>query len=144
MALSGTNPDSEKTSQYVSVCDIWRDNVHKIITKVQFQTPLHLQTYVNMHNEFLHGLDTLFGTCYLWQKQYFDKLGFDQDTIDAYARYYDSMTDYAAAAMDSYAQLQKQQADVAISAMKAANNYARQWMDMCAGAVSAWGFQQRS
>lgn len=140
--MSKDKTNNEPGTEYLSICDIWKDSVHKIITKAEFQTPLYLQTYTQVHTEFLHSIDNLFGTCYLWQKQYFDRLEIDKGTMGSYAKFYDDLTEYTTKLMDAWAQSQKQQADMMIQAINAANGYARQYMDLCAKAVSEWGLQR--
>jgi hypothetical protein len=128
----------EPDNQPLSICDVWKDNLHKVITKMQFQTPLYMQQYVELHTEFLNSIDNLFGTCYLWQKQYFDRLGIDENTIRSYAEFYDKLTEYVLKSMDAYVASQRNHCDVTFEAIKAANTYGRQYMDEFAKAVSFW------
>jgi hypothetical protein len=131
------------SDEYFSVCDIWKDNVHKIITKIEYQTPIYLQAYTQVHSEFLHCVDNLFGTCYIWQKQYFDKLGIDQKIVNAYGKLYQSWTNEAIQSMDVYANYKKFQADVIVDAMKIGNNYLHWWIDTFGKTVSFWTSQFR-
>lgn len=132
---------SSSESQYYSVCDIWKDNVHKLVTKLEFQTPIYLQAYSNVHTEFLHCVDNLFGTCYIWQKQYFDRLGIDQKIINAYGKLCESGIANTTEFMDLYANYKKFQADMTIEAMKIGNNYLHWWIDMYGKAISFWSSQ---
>lgn len=127
-----------KTAEYSSVCDIWKDSVHKIITKIEYQTPIYLQAYSQTHSEFLHSIDNSFGTCYIWQKRYFDKMGFDQKAINAYEKLCDSYTSNIMEWMDMYANYKKFQADLANEYMKIGNNYLRWWIDMFGKTMSFW------
>lgn len=125
-------------AQYLSVCDVWKDSVHKIVTKAEYQTPIYLQAYTQVHIEFLHCIDNLFGTCYLWQKQYFDRLGIDKGILDAYGKMYDSWVDQALRGMDAYANYKKLQADMVVDAMKVGNDMLHSWIDAYGRAVSFW------
>lgn len=125
-------------NQYSSVCDIWKDNVHRLVTKIEFQTPIYLQAFSNVHTEFLHCVDNLFGTCYIWQKQYFDRLGIDQKIINAYGNLCESSITNALEFLDLYANYKKFQTDMAIEAMKIGNNYLHWWIDIYGKAVSFW------
>lgn len=140
-SLDGS-PDGDKTRQveYSSVCDIWKDSVHKIITKAEYQTPIYLQAYSQMHSEFLHSVDNLFGTCYIWQKRYFDRMGIDQKVVNAYGELCEKSTGSITEWMDAYAAYKKFQADLAIDYMKIGNNYIHWWTDMCGKAMSFWKF----
>ncbi len=124
--------------QYFSVCDVWKNSVHKIVTKAEYQTPIYLQAYTQVHTEFLHCIDNLFGTCYLWQKQYFDRLGIDKGILDAYGKMYDSWVDQALRGMDAYANYKKLQADMVVDAMKVGNDMLHSWIDAYGRAVSFW------
>lgn len=127
-----------QATEYSSVCDIWKDNVHKVITKMEYQTPIYLQAYSQMHSEFLHSIDNSFGTCYIWQKRYFDKMGFDQKVINAYEKLCNSATNNVTEWMDVYANYKKFESDMAIEYMKIGNSYLRWWIDMFGKTMSFW------
>lgn len=137
---SSIDPSSpaEQKSEYLSVCDIWKDNVHRVITKIEYQTPLYLQAYSQVHSEFLHSVDNLFGTCYIWQKQYFDRLGIDKNIVATYGKLCESVMDNLTGMMDMYANYKKFQADTAVEALKIGNNYMHWWIDMFGRSVSFW------
>lgn len=126
--------------EYSSVCDIWKDSVHKVITKMEYQTPIYMQAYSQMHSEFLHSIDNSFGTCYIWQKRYFDRMGFDQKSINAYEKLCDSATSGAIEWMDVYANYKKFESDLAIEYMKIGNSCLRWWVDMFGKTMSIWKF----
>jgi hypothetical protein len=128
----------ESSQQYLSVCDVWKDSVHKMVTKLEYQTPIYLQAYTQVHTEFLHCIDNLFGTCYLWQKQYFDRLGIDKRVISAYGELYNSWVDQCMQALDAYANYKKLQADMAVNAMKVGNDMLHSWIDMYGRIMSSW------
>lgn len=123
---------------YSSVCDVWKDSVHKIITKAEYQTPIYLQAYSTMHSEFLHSVDNLFGTCYIWQKRYFDRMGIDQKVINAYGELCEKNTSGVMEWMDVYANYKKFQADLIIDYMKIGNNCLHWWIDMYGKSLSFW------
>ncbi len=129
-----------QAAEYSSVCDIWKDSVHRMITKMEYQTPIYLQAYSQTHSECLHSIDNSFGTCYIWQKRYFDKIGFDQKVINAYGKLCDSGTNNVVEWMDMYANYKKIQADLSIEYMKIGNNYLHWWIDMFGKTMSFWKF----
>ncbi|WP_052347744.1 hypothetical protein [Candidatus Nitrosotenuis chungbukensis] len=138
--IDGVSDGEAQLAKYFSVCDIWKESVHKIITKTEYQTPIYLQAYSMMHSEFLHSIDNLFGTCYIWQKRYFDRMGIDQRVIDAYGELCEKSTSGVMEWMDAYANYKKFQADLAIDYMKIGNNYLHWWIDMYGKTVSFWNF----
>jgi len=133
------NLGKEPAPQYLSVCDVWKDSVHKIVTKLEYQTPIYLQAYTQIHTEFLHCVDNLFGTCYLWQKQYFDRLGISPGIVNAYGQLYNSWVEQYMQGLDAYANYKKTQADMVVDAMKVGNDILHSWMDAYGRVVSSWG-----
>lgn len=130
--------ENGEKDEYLSICDVWKDSVHKIITKMEYQTPIYLQAYTQVHTEMLHCIDNLFGTCYLWQKQYFDKLGITKEAVDRYGKMYDEFVTNVTKAMDVYANYQKQQADAMVETMENGNKYLHEYIGMYGKAMSYW------
>ena len=61
----------------LSVCDILKTDTSEIIKKLESQAPSIFQNYSNLYTEYLHLFDDLFGTCYISEKEFFDKLNID-------------------------------------------------------------------
>ncbi len=114
---------------YESVCDIWKDCVTKSIRKLESQTPVYLQTYLQVHNEYLHGIDNLFGTCYLWQRQYFDRLAIGKSTVNEYGKFCQVVMDEIGNWMDSALNIRKLRSDMLIELMKTSNQMIQQGID---------------
>ena len=70
-----------KTEDHVSVCDIMKGNTSEIIRKFESQIPTLIQNYSNLYTAYLHVFDDLFGTCYINEKEFFDKLNIDQSVL---------------------------------------------------------------
>lgn len=123
------NSKSSDETNYTSVCDIWKDSVTKTIRKVENQTPVYMQTYLQVHTEYLHCIDNLFGTCYLWQRQYFDKMGIDKNMINEYGKFCETMISEIGSLMDVSMNNQKLRSDMYIEVMKVSNDLLRQGID---------------
>lgn len=146
-SLADISLDKNKTrtvKKYSSAYDIWKDNTHKLITKLEHQTPIYLQAYSQVHAEFLHFIDNSFGTYYNWQKQYFDKMKIDQKVINACEKLCDSGTNNIFELMNAYANYKKLQSDLITDYMKIGNNYLRWWTDMYGKTMSFWNSQPNS
>ena len=65
------------TENHISVCDIMKGSTSEIIHKFESQIPSLLQNYSNLYTAYLHVFDDLFGTCYIHEKEFFDKLNID-------------------------------------------------------------------
>ena len=76
----------EKTSdkqedEKLSVCDIMKEDTSDIIKKMESQIPVLFQNYSDIYTQYLHSLDDIFGTCYIAEKEFFDKLNLDQSVL---------------------------------------------------------------
>ena len=86
--------NSSKKSQ-ISICDLMKNNTSEILQKMEYQVPTYLQGYTDLFTKYLHSLNTLFGTCYISEKQFFDKLGIDHkvlEPIDEYWKFIKNLT----------------------------------------------------
>ncbi len=70
-----------KDENTISICDLMKEDTSEIIRKLESKVPSHVQNYSNLYTEYLHGLDDLFGTCYIAEKEFFDKLNIDQSIL---------------------------------------------------------------
>jgi hypothetical protein len=113
----------------ISVCDILKNNTTKVIRKLESQIPANVQGYSDLYTQYLHLLDDYFGSCYLWQKQYFDRLGFDRKTINAINDYWNVVTDLYCTQIDMIASAQKSNIDVRANMMKLCDQYIHQVID---------------
>ncbi|HSA98028.1 MAG TPA: hypothetical protein VLF17_03020 [Candidatus Nitrosotenuis sp.] len=91
----------------VSVCDILKNNTSKVIKRLESQIPTNVQAYSDLYTHYLHLLDDYLGTCYVWQKQYFDKLGLDSKSIGVINEYWNTVTDLYCTQIDMIASAQK-------------------------------------
>jgi len=88
---------SEKKSKNqvkISICDVMKDNTSKRLKKLESQIPSYFQEYSDLYTEYLHMFDDLFGTCYISEKEFFDKLGFDQETLKTFDNYSKTLTNF--------------------------------------------------
>ena len=86
--------NSSKKAQ-ISICDLMKNNTSEILQKMEYQVPTYLQGYTDLFTKYLHSLNTLFGTCYISEKQFFDKLGIDHkvlEPIDEYWKFIKNLT----------------------------------------------------
>ncbi|MEK0320749.1 MAG: hypothetical protein QQN61_06630, partial [Nitrosopumilus sp.] len=65
----------------VSVCDIMKNNTSEIIKKIESQAPSLMQKYSDLYMTYLHTMDDISGTCYISEKEFFDKLNIDQGIL---------------------------------------------------------------
>lgn len=85
--------ESSEKKDTVSVCDIMKNNTSKIIRKMESQIPTYTQLYSELYTKYLHTIDDLYSTCYVSEKEFFDKLGIDKTTLGAFDAYWKFVTD---------------------------------------------------
>ncbi|MDX1595673.1 MAG: hypothetical protein R3327_01905 [Nitrosopumilaceae archaeon] len=61
------------SDEHPSFCDIMKDNTSTVIKKMESQLPINFQMYSDIYKEYFHILDDLFGTCYIIEREGFDK-----------------------------------------------------------------------
>ena len=66
----------------LSICDVLKSDTSEIIKKLESQAPSTFQNFSNLYAEYLHMFDDLFGTCYISEKQFFDKLNIDPKMLE--------------------------------------------------------------
>lgn len=120
----------------ISICDVMKENTTTIIEKLEAQVPINLQQYSDLYSEYLHSLDIIFGSCYISQKEFFDKLGFDQKALEYYKNYWDSLTKMSLSQIDMYTGIQTLYTKTRIAAMKSYNQYVKLAMDNYAQMLS--------
>lgn len=84
---------SENTSEdEISICDIMKNRTSEIVKKIECQLPLSVQQYSDLYTAYLHSIDDVFGTCYISQKEFFDKLGISQEALRNFDKYLESIS----------------------------------------------------
>ena len=121
--INNKEQKNTETESTVSVCDIMKNNTSTIIKKMESQIPSYVQSYSDLYSEYLHSLDDLFGTCYIAEKEFFDKLGFDQNTLKAYDSYFKSITGYYSSQIEFSTSFLRTYVETRISAIKSYDSY---------------------
>ena len=70
-----------KQEENISVCDIMKEDTSKMIKETEAKMPIFFQNYSDLYTKYLHVLDDIFGTCYIAEKEFFDKLNIDQGIL---------------------------------------------------------------
>jgi hypothetical protein len=120
----------------ISACDVMKDNTSKVIKKMESQIPSYVQEYSDLYAEYLHTFDDLFGTCYISEKQFFDNLGFDQETLKTFDNYSKTLTNFYSSQIDMSTNYLKAYVKMRISAIKSYDQYLHVMMDSYAKSLS--------
>ena len=81
MEEEGTNSKRQQQQKKLSICDIMKEDTSAMIKKMESKMPTMFQSYSDMYTKYLHTLDDVFGTCYVAEKEFFDKLNIDQGVL---------------------------------------------------------------
>lgn len=121
---------------HVSVCDIMKGNTSEIIKKFEYQIPSMVQNYSNLYTAYLHLFDNLFGTCYINEKEFFDKLNIDQAILKQLKDNSDSIKNRYIENIEITTKFLDEQIKMRISAIQSFENLAHVMMDSYAKTLS--------
>jgi len=134
--MSQKQVTENKTEAKISVCDIMKNNTSKVIKKVEAQIPSSVQQYSDLYTTYLHTIDDIFGTCYIAEKEFFDKLNLDQGVLrefqefsNVFTKMYLDQIEMSAKYIETYVQIRK-------SSLKAYDNFMHVVMDSYAKTLS--------
>ncbi len=74
------NSNAEKQDK-LSICEVLKDDTSEVMRKLESQTPSLFQNYSNLYTAYLHMWNNLFGTCFISEKKFFEKLNLDQSIL---------------------------------------------------------------
>lgn len=137
-----TTETTEETSSQVdvSVCDIMKGNTSEIIKKIESQIPTYFQMHSDVYTEFLHTMDDLFGTCFIAEKEFFDKLNFDQYTLKLFDSYWKNITKMYSSQIDMSTNFLRAYSQMRISGIKLFDNYMHVMMESYTKMLSQYNF----
>lgn len=113
----------------VSVCDIMKNNTSMMIHKMETEVPTYMQLYSDLYTKYLEMFDNLFGTCYISEKQFFDKLGLDQRTLKTINNFWKTMSDNYNTQIDISTNFLKSYVQMRISTIDSYEEYMKILMD---------------
>jgi hypothetical protein len=135
--ISQTKKSSKKSPQTkISVCDIMKNNTSSIIKKMEFQVPVYLQQYTDLFTAYLHSFDQIFGTCYIAEKEFFDKLEIDQNTLKSFDNISNTFKDIISSQIDISTQVLDTYVKTRISTIESFDKYAQVMMRIYANMLS--------
>ena len=110
--MSETQDTGNETS--ISVCDIMKENVSEITKKLESQSLINFQQYSDLYSSYLHTIDDVFGTCYIAEKEFFDKLNIDpqilkefKESSDLFTKNYLEQIDLSTKYFQNYVNMRK-------------------------------------
>jgi len=120
----------------ISVCDVMKSKTSSVIRKMESQIPSYVQEYSDLYAEYLHTLDDLFGTCYLSEKEFFDKLNIDQKTLKAFDNLSGFWEKTVTSQIETSTNFMRTYVQTRISAIKSYDKFVHTMMDSNAKTLS--------
>ena len=138
--ISHTNkPVAKPTEQdKISVCDVMKSKTSSVIRKMESQIPSYAQEYSDLYVEYLHTIDDLFGTCYLSEKEFFDKLNIDQNTLKAFDNFWSFWEKTVTSQIETSTNFMRTNNQMRISAIKSYDKYVHTMMDFYSKMLSQY------
>ena len=125
-----------KPEEKISVCDIMKTNTSKVIQKFESHIPSRFQQYSDLYAAYLHTIDDIFGTCYISEKEFFDKLNIDQGVLNSIQEYSNVVTETCLDQIDLYAKYRRELIQMQISSLTVYDNFMHTMMDTYAKTLS--------
>ena len=125
-----------KIENKVSVCDIMKNNTSEIIKKLESKTPSLMQKYSDLYMQYLHTIDDIFGTCYISEKEFFDKLNLDQNVLKEVEKFSNSLTAISLNQIEASSKYLDAYMQMRVSALKTYDDFMHVLMDSYAKTLS--------
>jgi len=122
----------------ISVCDVMKSKTSSVIRKMESQIPSYVQEYTDLYAEYLHIIDDLFGTCYLSEKEFFDKLNIDQKTLKAFDNFWSFWEKIATSQIEVSTNIMRANIQMRVSAIKSYDQYVHTVMDFYSKMLSQY------
>ena len=121
--------ESLESQKNISICDLFKENTSSLIQKMESQVPIYGQIFSDIYKENFEMLEDVFGTCYISEKEFFDKMNLDQYTLKQWDIYWKNSVDFYSKQIDASTNFLKIYAQSRISGMELYKNYMHLMMD---------------
>lgn len=116
----------------ISICDIMKNRTSEIVKKIECQLPSTVQQYSDLYTAYLHSIDDMFGTCYISQKEFFDKLGISQEVLRNFDKYLESINKSYQNWIDLSSKYGQDYVQTRLSMIKSSDQFTHMTMDLYA------------
>jgi len=116
----------------ISLCELMKGDTSEVIRKLESQLPSFVQNYSDLYSAYLHMFDDVFGTCYIAEKQYFDKFQIDPKILSLFKEYSQSLKHSMIESIEMNTKLFNVYVKTRISTIKSLDEYLHTMMDLYA------------
>lgn len=138
-----TEKKEHSNNEKISLCDVLKSNTSNVIKKAESQIPSFAQLYSDLYSEYLHSIDDLYGTCYISEKEFFDKLGIDQGILKETDRFSRTISESYISQIEMSTHFLRSYVQMRISAIKSYDSYMHVFMDSYAKMLSQFSEMQK-
>lgn len=115
-----------------------KNRTSEIVKKLECQLPLVTQQSSDLYQTYLHSFDDMFGTCYISQKEFFDKLNIPQENLKVFDKYLESLSKSYQNWIDLNSKLWQQYSQMKISNIKTFDEFVHLTMDSYARTLAMY------
>jgi len=134
--MEKSNKSLKTNNGKISICDVMKTDSSRIIQKLESQIPLNFQETSILYTAYLHTLDNVFGTCYIAEKEFFDKLNIDQDLLITFQKFSNFLADTYLKQIDSYSKIRQGNIQIQMSLLESYNDFFKTMTDSYAKFLS--------
>ncbi|MBI1663510.1 MAG: hypothetical protein IS860_08490 [Nitrosopumilus sp.] len=130
--------DHSKTdsTDELSVCETMKEDVSEVFRKMESHASLAFQTYSNLYTQYLHVLDDVFGTGFISEKKFFDKLNIDPQITDQMKKNSEFLKKIYLQNIDMSSMLLEKYGKIRLDTLKMYDNYVHDMMTVYSNTLS--------
>lgn len=112
-----------KVNEVDSFSKITKDNTHKIINKLESDLPSKTQQFSELYTAYLHTMNNTFDSCIMYEKEFLEKLGVEQNTLKLFGNLVEFQTKTMLEQMNMYAKFRENNTKIQLSAIRSFDEF---------------------
>jgi hypothetical protein len=123
--IDKSQENNEDVKRKLSICDVITDNTNEVIMKIESLIPTNIGNFVDLSSEYLRIARDFFGTCYIAEKEFLDKVGVDHQVVEEFDKFLKVITKTSVAEIEMASNFQKIFVNNIMSAMRSYDDYVK-------------------
>ena len=112
-----------KVNEVDSFSKITKDNTHKIINKLESDLPSKTQQFSELYTAYLHTMNNTFDSCIMYEKEFLEKLGVEQNTLKLFGNLVEFQTKTMLEQMNMYTKFRENNTKIQLSAIRSFDEF---------------------
>ena len=112
-----------KVNEVDSFSKITKDNTHKIINKLESDLPSKTQQFSELYTAYLHTMNNTFDSCIMYEKEFLEKLGVEQNTLKLFGNLVEFQTKTILEQMNMYTKFRENSTKIQLSAIRSFDEF---------------------